>query len=42
MVDGVRDDGGGHGELDGRGVDDADDVARAGRLEDAEEGELRF
>ena len=38
LVDGVRDDGGGHGELDGRGVDDADDVARAGRLEDREEG----
>ena len=29
---------GGHGELDGRGVDDAHDVARAGRLEHAEEG----
>ena len=38
VVDRVRDDAGGHGELDGRGVDDAHDVARAGRLEHAEEG----
>jgi hypothetical protein len=37
LVDGVRDDGGGHGELDGGRVHDADDVARAGGLEDAEE-----
>ena len=34
----MRDDASGHRELDGGGVDDADDVARAGRLEDAEEG----
>ena len=34
----MRDDGGGHGELDGGGVDDADHVARPGCLEDAEEG----
>ena len=37
-VDRVRDDAGGHRELDRRGVDDAHDVARAGGLEDAEEG----
>ena len=37
----MRDDGGGHGELDGRGVDDAHDVARAGRLEDGEEGAVQ-
>eukprot|EP00964_Phaeocystis_antarctica_P105629 scaffold70625_cov72-Phaeocystis_antarctica.AAC.2 len=29
VADGVRDDGGGHGELDGGGVHDAHDVARA-------------
>ena len=40
LVDGVRDDGGGHGELHGRGVDDADDVARPGGLEHAEEGAI--
>ena len=34
----VRDDARGHWELDGRGVDDAHHVARAGRLEHAEEG----
>mmetsp|Transcript_7770 Transcript_7770/g.22250 ORF Transcript_7770/g.22250 Transcript_7770/m.22250 type:complete len:347 (+) Transcript_7770:218-1258(+) len=38
LVDGVGHDAGSHRELDGGGVDDADDVARAGRLEDAEEG----
>ena len=38
VVDRVRDDAGGHRELDGRGVDHADDVARAGGLEHAEEG----
>ena len=38
MADRVRDDARGHGELDGRRVHDTDDVARAWRLEDAEEG----
>ena len=33
----MRDDASRHGELDGGGVDDANDVARAGGLEDAEE-----
>merc|ERR1719498_1208483 len=37
VVDGAGDDRRGHRELDGGGVDDADDVARAGGLEDAEE-----
>merc|ERR1719183_1808581 len=37
VVDGVRDDAGGHGELNGGGVDDADDVSRSGGLKDAEE-----
>merc|ERR1719359_91383 len=37
VVDGAGDDRRGHRELDGSGVDDADDVARAGGLEDAEE-----
>ena len=37
LVHGVRDDGGGHGELDWSGVDDADDVAGSRGLEDAEE-----
>ena len=38
FVDRMRDDAGCHGELDGRGVDDADDVAKAGRrLEHGEE-----
>ena len=36
-VDGARDDRRDQGELDGRGVDDADGVARAGALEDAKE-----
>ena len=36
-VDRVRDNAGGHGELDRRGVDDADNVARARGLEDGEE-----
>ena len=34
----MRHDRGGHRELDRGGVDDADDVARAGGLEEAEEG----
>eukprot|EP00962_Isochrysis_galbana_P055871 scaffold27688_cov108-Isochrysis_galbana.AAC.1 len=38
VVDLVGDDGGGHRELDGRGVHHADDVARAGGAEGAEEG----
>eukprot|EP00962_Isochrysis_galbana_P033567 scaffold11263_cov108-Isochrysis_galbana.AAC.5 len=38
VVDLEGDDGGGHRELDGRGVDHADDVARAGGAEGAEEG----
>merc|ERR1719460_2597188 len=38
LVDRVRDDAGGHRELDRRGVDNADDVARARGLEHAEEG----
>ena len=38
LAERVRDDGRGHGELHRRGVDDADDVARSRRLEDAEEG----
>ena len=38
VVDRAGDDRGGHRELDGRGVDHADDVARAGGLEHAEEG----
>merc|ERR1719333_1711025 len=38
LVDRVRHDAGGHRELDRGGVDDADDVARAGGLEDGEEG----
>jgi len=38
VVDRVWHDRGSHRELDGRGVDDAHDVAGAGRLEDAEEG----
>merc|ERR1719469_1784800 len=37
VVDQVGNDGAGQGELDGRGVDDADDVAGAGCLEEAEE-----
>merc|ERR1719454_595212 len=38
VVDGERHDASGHRELDRGRVDDADDVARARRLEDAEEG----
>merc|ERR1740133_192874 len=38
VVDRAGDDRGSHRELDGRGVDDAHDVARAGGLEHAEEG----
>merc|ERR1719321_426804 len=41
VVNGVRDNRGGHGELDGGSVDDADDVARSRRLEDAEEGPVK-
>eukprot|EP00308_Calcidiscus_leptoporus_P027325 CAMPEP_0119372566 /NCGR_PEP_ID=MMETSP1334-20130426/20299_1 /TAXON_ID=127549 /ORGANISM="Calcidiscus leptoporus, Strain RCC1130" /LENGTH=154 /DNA_ID=CAMNT_0007390087 /DNA_START=229 /DNA_END=692 /DNA_ORIENTATION=- len=37
LVDGVRDDSGGHGELDWGGVDNADDVAGSRGLEQAEE-----
>ena len=37
LVDGVRDDTGGHRELDRARVDDADHVAGSGGLEDAEE-----
>eukprot|EP00962_Isochrysis_galbana_P057383 scaffold29738_cov129-Isochrysis_galbana.AAC.3 len=37
-IDQVRHDGCGHGELDRRGVDHADHVARAGCFEEAEEG----
>jgi len=37
VVDQVGNDGAGQGELDGRGVDDADDVAGAGCLEEAKE-----
>merc|ERR1719238_653496 len=40
LVDAERHDGSSHGELDGRGVDHADDVAGAGGLEDAEEGAI--
>eukprot|EP00967_Tisochrysis_lutea_P121660 scaffold200691_cov33-Tisochrysis_lutea.AAC.1 len=39
-VDEVRNDGGGHGELNRRGIDATDDVAGAWRLEDAEEGAI--
>eukprot|EP00967_Tisochrysis_lutea_P000920 scaffold1207_cov25-Tisochrysis_lutea.AAC.1 len=38
IADEMGDDGGSHGELNRRGVDDADDVARARRVEDAEKG----
>eukprot|EP00620_Florenciella_sp_RCC1587_P016986 CAMPEP_0182564594 /NCGR_PEP_ID=MMETSP1324-20130603/6501_1 /TAXON_ID=236786 /ORGANISM="Florenciella sp., Strain RCC1587" /LENGTH=131 /DNA_ID=CAMNT_0024778079 /DNA_START=265 /DNA_END=660 /DNA_ORIENTATION=+ len=38
LVERVRDNGGGQWKLDGRGVDDAHDVARPGALKDAEEG----
>ena len=38
VVDGVGDHGSGHRELNGRGVHDAHDVARAGGLEHAKEG----
>jgi len=38
LVDRVRNDTSGHGELDRRSVDDADDVAGAGGLQEAEEG----
>ena len=37
LVEGVRHNGGGHGELHRGGVDDADHVARSGGLKDAEE-----
>ena len=37
LVDGMRDDRGGHGELHGARVDDADNVAGSGGLQDAEE-----
>ena len=37
VVDGVRNNRGGHRELDRGGVDDADDIARSGSLEEAEE-----
>merc|ERR1712196_713426 len=37
LVDGVRDDPGGHWELNRAGVHDADHVACTGRLQDAEE-----
>eukprot|EP00962_Isochrysis_galbana_P060664 scaffold35363_cov101-Isochrysis_galbana.AAC.2 len=38
MVDGMRDDRCGHGELDRRGVDHTDNVTGPGRLQEAEEG----
>merc|ERR1719321_1971493 len=41
VVNGVRDNRGGHGELDGGSVDDADDVARSRGLEDTEEGPVK-
>merc|ERR1719321_335316 len=41
VVNGVRDNRGGHGEFDGGNVDDANDVARSRGLEDAEEGPVK-
>ena len=37
LVDGMRDDRGGHGELHGARVDDADNIAGSGGLQDAKE-----